>query len=118
MSNSSNSAAIAQNCVLSAAQVIEGNILISEFLEDEINANITEVYPKRSYGCNGCYAVENLRYHYSWDWLMPVVKEIQQLKIKECSKKKPVMSALVDVDIEILWTSVVAFLKWHEISEG
>ena len=106
------------NTVLSDALYIkEGNLLISEFLEDEINANRTEVYPKKSYGCNGVYSVENLRYHYSWDWLMPVVKEIKELKIEEFSKKKPVMSALMDVDIDILWTSVVAFLKWYEVSE-
>ena len=106
------------NTVLSDALYIqEGNLLISEFLGDEINAKRTEVYPKKSYGCNGCYSVENLRYHRSWDWLMPVVKEIQELKIKEFSKKKPVMSALIDVDIDILWTSVVSFLKWYEVSE-
>ena len=106
------------NTVLSDALYIqEGNLLISEFLEDEINANRTEVYPKKSYGCNGVYSVENLRYHYSWDWLMPVVKEIKELKIEEFSKKKPIMSALMDVDIDILWTSVVAFLKWYEVSE-
>ena len=50
------------NTVLSDALYIqEGNLLISEFLGDEINANRTEVYPKKSYGCNGCYSVENLR---------------------------------------------------------
>ena len=76
------------NTVLSDALYIkEGNLLISEFLGDEINANRTEVYPKKSYGCNGCYSIENLRYHYNWDWLMPVVKEIQQLKIEEFSNE-------------------------------
>lgn len=52
-------------------------------------------------------------YHTSWNALMPVVKKIQRLEIPDFSKKKPVMSALMDVDIDILFTAVSVFVKWY-----
>jgi hypothetical protein len=56
--------------------------------------------------------LRNFIYDESWDELIPVVKKIQQLPIEDFTKKKPVMSALMDVDIEILFNSVVVFLQW------
>lgn len=56
--------------------------------------------------------LEHFNYSTSWDELIPVVKKIQQLPIDDFTKKKPVMSALMDVDIETLFNSVVMFLKW------
>lgn len=56
-------------------------------------------------------------YHSEWNWLIPVVKKIQQLPIEEFSKKKPVMSALMDVDIDSLYQSIVVFVKWYN-SQG
>ena len=52
-------------------------------------------------------------YHTSWNALMPVVKKIQRLEIPDFSKKKPVMSALMDVDIDVLFTAVSVFVKWY-----
>jgi hypothetical protein len=56
--------------------------------------------------------LSNFSYDESWDELMPVVKKIQQLPIDDFTKKKSVMSALMDVDIKILFNSVVVFLQW------
>ena len=56
--------------------------------------------------------LNNFAYSTSWDELMPVVKKIQQLQIEDFTKKKPVMSALIDVEIESLFNSVVVFLQW------
>lgn len=58
----------------------------------------------------------HFNYHTSWDELIPVVKKIQQLPIDDFTKKKTVMSALKDVDIEILFNSVVVFLQWWSSS--
>lgn len=57
-------------------------------------------------------SLEQFNYFTSWDELMPVVKKIQKLQIEDFAKKKPVMSALMDVDIEILFNQVVLFLQW------
>lgn len=53
-------------------------------------------------------------YHANWNAIMPVVKKIQRLEIPDFSKKKPVMSALMDVDIYILFTAVSIFVKWYK----
>lgn len=52
-------------------------------------------------------------YHTSWNALMPVVKKIQRLEISEFYRKKPVMNALMDVEIESVFLSVSAFVKWY-----
>lgn len=56
--------------------------------------------------------LDNFAYSTSWDELIPVVKKIQQLQIDDFTKKKPVMSALMDVEIESLFNAVVVFLQW------
>ena len=52
-------------------------------------------------------------YHTSWNALMPVVKRIQRLEISEFYRKKPVMNALMDVEIESLFKAVSVFVKWY-----
>ena len=52
-------------------------------------------------------------YHASWNALMPVVKRIQRLEISEFYRKKPVMNALMDVEIESLFKAVSVFVKWY-----
>lgn len=124
------------NEMLAAAlSVKEGNNFIAEFMKDvpgwafqyekeEYRFYINPWSSKaKTYDDNmkesGFYLVPTcvFSFHSSWEWLMPVVKKIQQLKIDDFSKKKPVMSALIDVDIKILWTAVVDFLKWYAVSE-
>jgi hypothetical protein len=51
-------------------------------------------------------------YHSNWNALMPVVKRIQQVEILEFYRKKPIMNALMDVDILSLFLTVSAFVQW------
>lgn len=90
---------------------IEGNKLIAEFMDIETTLHDCNVFYRF-----GCYLkdVSVLEYHSSWNWLMPVVEKIKQLKIEEFGKKKPIMSALMDVDIEPLYQAVIEFIKWHK----
>jgi len=57
-------------------------------------------------------SLNQFKYSESWDELIPVVKKIQQLKVDDFTKKKPIMNAMMDVEIKSLFTSVVAFLQW------
>ena len=50
----------------------ESNKLIAEFMG--INLGEYTTYPEES---PKQYAVNELEYHYSWDWLMPVVEKIE-----------------------------------------
>lgn len=52
-------------------------------------------------------------YHTSWNALMPVVGRIKRLEISEFHRKKPVMDALMDVEIEELFAAVSGFAKWY-----
>jgi hypothetical protein len=82
-------------------QIIEGNRLIARFMDKII---ITTRWPDLQ---------SKIIYHYSWNEIIPVVKKIQQLRIKDFSQKEPVMNALMDVEIDILWNAVVAFIKFY-----
>ena len=64
----------------------EGNKLIAEFMGGKKN-NISDIYylPEfghyfNSYGqieWSDCFRLNELKYHTSWDWLMPVVEKIE-----------------------------------------
>lgn len=64
-------------------EILEGNKLIAEFMGFEKNGNIYTNKP-RSYpsslflykGLNNKVMEDDLRFHSSWDWLMPVVRKI------------------------------------------
>lgn len=90
----------------------EGNKLIADFMEIP-KCDMCKVCDKYKYGPCIYYSPGEMRYHNSWNWLMPVVKKIQQLKMQEWGKKKPIMDALIDVDIEILYQSVLVFVIWY-----
>lgn len=55
--------------------------------------------------------LEKLKYHSSWDSLIPVVKQIQELKLFNFEHKKPVMNALMSVDIKELHEAVFNFIN-------
>ncbi len=102
-------------------EIIEGNKIIETFNSGRLRYNNSKEGElmgriRGSKGHENIYdyiKVSNLKYHYSFGSLMPVVKRIQQLPIEDFSKKKPVMSALMDVEIESLWLSIVVFIKWY-----
>lgn len=102
----------------------EKNKLIAEFMKTR-SAIVDNMY----FGVDGMlYTEENLRYHFSWDWLMPVVKEIDELgfntqisrisvKISEIlCEDKPIIS-LVCGDLSqknnLVWLAVCDFIKWY-----
>lgn len=58
------------------------NALIFEFLEGEKEQTLKKVwvYPlKNPSGNTEFYALKDLKFHSSWDWLMPVVDKIERL---------------------------------------
>jgi len=98
-------------------EIINGNKLIAEFMQVEVVLNSDNITVYWYYNPEKGYLVHMLKYHSSWDWLMPVVKKIQQLEIKQFDKKKPIMNALMDVDIESLYNSALWFILWYNKSE-
>ena len=71
---------------MTAQRIIEGNKLIAEFMGGNIRGNSTNEYvwsaSMPEFYCNQMNAnhhVSELKFHSSWDWLMPVVAKIEDL---------------------------------------
>lgn len=92
--------------ILTQEEIVTGNKLIAEFM------GYKYVHP------SGDYSFE-LQYHSSWDWLMPVVKKIQESyqgeehHIKSCELYSEIESMLKELKIEWVWQFVIKFIKWY-----
>lgn len=107
-------------------EIIEGNKLIAEFM----GASFREYEQKKikPYKTTICYfengncifrsvSVENLKYHISWDWLMPVVatcldKSNDGIDDWEWHYEN-IDDTFFFVDIESTWLAVIDFIKWY-----
>jgi len=57
---------------------------------------------------------EQLKFHKSWDWLMPVLKKVREI-INACLSEEYVNLKLspYDYTIEQVYESVVKFIQWY-----
>jgi hypothetical protein len=58
----------------------------------------------------------NLEYNTSWDWLMPVLKKIDELDFdleEDSNLIGDITHGLVSIDIEMTFDAVVEFIKWY-----
>lgn len=101
---------------------IEGNKLIAEFLfpnwQEEFN-NDNIIIEKGIMVKAILYSkdYEQLRYHSSWDWLMPVVEKIWDKTTKgefpfETNREYSFLLLPIYTNIDEVWLSVVEFLQW------
>jgi len=106
--------------------MIENNKLIAEFLGWEksemklLVPTVTTVYRTVEY-YNGEKVVgsfthpSSMKFHKSWDWLMPVVEKIVN-EFPEYDHHKVVervLQALMTADINEIYSSVIEFIKWY-----
>ena len=85
---------------------LENNKLIAEFMQSLEDG----LYKDGLYFYRGGYYDTNMEFHTSWDWLMPVLEEIDHLQ------HEPVQSiedALSTRCIEGTYRAVVSFIKWY-----
>lgn len=76
-----------------------GNILIAEFIEKGSDFGF--------YDFNGChYRLDQLKYHSSWDWLMPVIDKCYQEHMS-----KHIVDAVLTFDKYKAFQAVVQFIK-------
>ena len=69
-------------------------------------------------------SVEDMKFHQSWKWMMPVVIKIEEdlgypvmIKGKSCkivADDDTVFESEGDTKLEAIWNTVVNFLDWHE----
>jgi hypothetical protein len=99
-------------------QIIEGNVLIAEFLGgiEIYDATNTELLWSQIANFT-LPRTSQLKYHSSWDWLMPVVSRCYDLSYLADGKKTNVIRnitiELLKCDIHKEWAAVVAFIEWY-----
>lgn len=86
-------------------EIIEGNISIDIFMGKSAPYEV---------GIGSAYA-DDLKYHTSFDWLMPVVEKISKIhSINGLYRQyEKVSEALLMIDISLLFKAVVSFIKWY-----
>lgn len=114
----------------------EKNRLIAEFMSVNTNPNGTFELPQ--FGTirpNGYFQTEfnyeQLKFHTSWDWLMPVVDKIEDMRdenngclfnvstiqtwteIIDCRTSDTIAEGDAETKIQSVFDAVVEFIKWH-----
>ena len=95
-------------------ELIEGNNLIGEFMGMKQGVIVNEV---------GYYNAEELLYHTSWDWLMPVIakakdylQNIERPSKNHCCKgdmlEVDVQCFMYEINIEKTWQSLIPLVQW------
>lgn len=69
-------------------------------------------------------SVEDMKFHQSWKWMMPVIEKIEEdlgypvtIKGKSCKiavDDDTVFEYEGDTKLEAIWHAVVSFLEWHQ----
>ena len=110
-------------------EIIEGNKLVAEFDGWVIDNSFPD--KDRTYIKNGGIELDTtFKYHTSWDWLMPVVENIQSLAIDEVGEINVMIAShecligedyyhpIINIErngsyISMIYIAVVEFIKWY-----
>jgi len=114
---------------------LEGNKLIADFM----GATVTQPYSEnKDYEQDGVLfyypdrsspsvfknmSSASVKYHSSWDWLMPVVEKIEVMGISveidgnwcavQVGQNVPQTAGSAESKIKATWMAIVNFIQWH-----
>ncbi len=106
----------------------EKNCLIATFMGGKISKHPAPQFGNMGYSfkkkiCNSSWwAIDALKYHTSWDWIMPVCKKLDFLsedKVIPHSKEYEKLCDKLDnevtrfYDIKTIFPIVIEFIKWY-----
>lgn len=111
----------------------ENNRLIAEFMGAVVNKNwtdkLTYCYTKENVPTKHSsynWAVDEMQYHTSWDWLMPVVERIELITpvhiwSDECKIKPHYDTVFYNntgesgnlKKIDVVWNTITQFIQWY-----
>jgi hypothetical protein len=104
-------------------EIIQGNKLIAEFMggikpdlfcngvkQSENAWNHNDINNPL---CGGKYYDDSLKYHTSWNWLMPVVERCNSIINHIEYFSRDLQRALCAADIELVFIAVIEFIKWY-----
>ena len=89
------------------------NKRIAEFMGVVFHDDVHTVYKVGYYDSEGYYIGLDLKYHTSWDWLMPVAQKIEDYLSDNIGKVGYFDDGLISNDIEVRYQSVVEFIKFY-----
>lgn len=98
--------------------IMKENKIIAEFMGyetyegvDKVCINLTE-----NNGFSSDWGHVPMKYHSSWDWLMPVLGKIEDLNYElpeDSNLIGDITHGLVSIDIEMTFEAVVQFIKYY-----
>lgn len=104
-------------------EIFEGNKLIAEFMQWRYSTSFAGLLPNHWVKDNGETATDyidtSLKFHSSWDWLMPVVEKCIYMNVPVSSNDEGeklsinIQRQLSYAKIEPTYISVVEFIKWY-----
>lgn len=101
---------------MSEQEILEGNKLIAEWVGFKFNKE-RRAYciPPMGFSFKG--KLENLMFHSSWDWLVPVLKKIHSFPLDNNPGYILQISYLTfvwnEINIEELFKGIVKFINWY-----
>lgn len=106
-------------------EILEGNKLIAEFMGFEFNKSKI-IYDPTDTNPEGKligYPLSNLKYHSSWDWLIPVIDKIHSSNyyVDYYLSELGQFNNGVHINtkfIEVSFDSVIEFIKWYNSKQN
>lgn len=95
--------------------VEEGNKIIAGFMEIDFSKARYSYRP----GTDEPLTLDHLRYHSSWDWLMPVVEKINKWHSDTMCEKMDfyLLNQSICSSKEMVWSGCIEFIQWYNSKE-
>jgi len=98
---------------------MKDNKLIADFMgiRGEYNEDEKVVYLESDIDGRGVYAFSDMKYHTSWDWLMPVVDKIKRTDLSREMVMQGIDELITEIDnsfyfnMAITYNAVVKFIE-------
>ena len=90
---------------------MKDNKLIAEFMEHEPIVKGNDVYYELNH--IRLTSADDLRYHNSWDWLMPVLDKVKKIRCLPDEHDESFSWVCKSSDIEAEYNAVVEFIKTY-----
>jgi len=91
----------------------ETNILIAEFMgaktQNYADRTVGFLFLEKIEGYHPSQCAQGLKYHCSWDWLMPVIKKINIIN-NGSSVVDPILNSILNLDLVAVYNKVVQYI--------
>lgn len=97
----------------------DSNTLIAEFMGKTVYPIKGTPEFKKWKGELCDYDLSEIKYHISWDWLMPVIQKIRELSVWDDDINSygfqfdQVLFNYIDSEISTVYADCVKFIEWH-----